>query len=704
MSLAALGISDFRSLQPDTLLGPQKTTENTAEKSGFRHDWTPDEVLAQADALEKSVVAAFDALAAVSPAEITSEGPWKAVGSALADAEHFFAVRSSNLGFLMHVSPAKEVREAATGASTRLEKLELNLMTRRDVYDVVKLALKTGEESGSLAPLQQRFLKKVAEEFERNGVHLEGAEKERLVKLREELSELETQFSKNLGDVDDSLAFTKEELAGCDDEFLVGLEPAEGAGNDGKFKIDTSYPHVFAVLDFCTVEETRKQVSNLFASRAQNNSPLMDRAVEIREEVAPLLGFKSHVDFRSANRMAKSAANIDKFISDIRGKMKPATERDIAALLQLKRETTGDDSAELGQWDVRFYARMRKEKEYSIDMQEIKSYFPLDKVTDGLLAVYQEILNLKFTEVESPHVWHEDVRLFSVHDVAEGEPLVGHFYLDLYPREGKYGHAAVWGLVPRHVEQQGEGRVQKPVCAMVCNFPKPSEATPRPTVSHSDVVTYFHEFGHVMHGLLTESDISRFSGTHVERDFVEAPSQMLENWGYEREVLNRLSEKPLPEALCDALKNSRLANIGYLTSRQLFFATFDFQLHTRSAGGKIGATEVGDLWKSLSQEIVNVPVAKEIGNPAASFGHLMGGYDAGYYGYMWSEVYSHDMYSVFADSGKIVNAELGQRYRKHILAPGGTADSAEGLAAFLGREPSTDAFFKHLGVEIDAKL
>jgi Zn-dependent oligopeptidase len=327
-------------------------------------------------------------------------------------------------------------------------------------------------------------------------------------------------------------------------------------------------------------------------------------------------------------------------------------------------------------------------------------------VTTGLLQVYQDILGLKFEEVEQPHVWHPDVRLFAVFDTTgkdSGDVPLGHFFLDLYPRDGKYGHAAVWGLVPRHVQWSGDdvGYVTKPLCAMVCNFPKPSDATPRPTVGHSDVVTLFHEFGHVMHGVLTQSNVSRFSGTRVERDFVEAPSQMLENWGYERDVLNRLSDRPLPVELCASLKQSRLANIAYLTSRQLFFATFDLELHTRPEG-PVGTGEVAGLWKRLSDEVVGVRVPEDIENPAASFGHIMGGYDAGYYGYMWSEVYSMDMYSVFEAAGSVMNQELGLRYRDCILAPGLTHDSREGLERFLGREPSMDAFFRHLGIEGDA--
>jgi len=332
-----------------------------------------------------------------------------------------------------------------------------------------------------------------------------------------------------------------------------------------------------------------------------------------------------------------------------------------------------------------------------VDHELIKEYFPLEKVTTGTLAVYQELLSLRFAELpkDKRHVWHEDVKQFEVYD-KESNAFMGHFYLDLHPRDGKYGHAAEFDVQKGCTT--GEGK-QYPAAAMVANFTKPTASKPS-LLKFDEVVTFFHEFGHVMHELCTTATYYRFAGTNVERDFVEAPSQMLENWCYESEVLKQISghykdlSQPLPEDLRVKLINAKNVTEALKNRRQLHFGTFDMLVHT--AEGKV---DTAALWAKCCEEIALTP-AQPGTNGAAGFGHIVGGYSAGYYGYLWSKVYSSDMFMQFKKEG-VLNPKLGRRYRDLILASGGTRDAMDYLVEFLGRQPQQDAFLIEIGAVPD---
>lgn len=399
--------------------------------------------------------------------------------------------------------------------------------------------------------------------------------------------------------------------------------------------------------------------------------------------------------------MAKNAATVFDFLDRMVERLEPAFKEDTQKLLELKKKWCETAKVpfdgKLRSWDWRYFQNQVLENEYSINSEEIRQYFPMSVVLAGMLDIFQEILSLKFEELptSTAHVWHEDVKQFSVFDSATNN-FIGHFYLDLHPREGKYGHAAEFGL------QKGcetGGVRHHPVAAMVANFSKPTADKPS-LLDHDEVVTLFHEFGHVMHELMSTGRFAPLAGTNVQRDFVEAPSQMLENWVFEKTTMLRISRhyesgSPLPDDLMQKLIKAKNATIGMLLRRQTFFGIFDMTVHTLPSD-KIASFDSAQYWADIAERVMGIR-PPEGTNGVAGFGHLTGGYSAGYYGYLWSEVYSADMYEVFNKEG-IFNKATGLAYRNKVLAPGASKDAMDLLVDFLGRRPTEDAFLKHSGL------
>jgi len=324
--------------------------------------------------------------------------------------------------------------------------------------------------------------------------------------------------------------------------------------------------------------------------------------------------------------------------------------------------------------------------------KKIKEYFPAEKVLSSTFEIYQELLAVRFQQVHSVHVWHPEVQSYEVYDRDSNE-LIGHFYMDLYPRDGKYTHAAAFPLQPGCLNKDGSR--QLPTSAMVCNFAKPQPDSPS-LLRHEEVETFFHEFGHIMHGICAKAKYARFAGTSTERDFVECPSQMLENWCWKKDILRRISKhyqtgETLPDDLMDKMIAAKNVNSGLLNLRQVFYGVFDQTIHTQEK------VDLATLYNKLKTEIT-LTEAQAGTNGAASFGHLVGGYDASYYGYLWSQVFSADLFEQFNKKG-VMDPALGKLYREKILQPGGGRDADLILRDFLGRDPVIEPFLKSIGLE-----
>ncbi|KAL0476988.1 hypothetical protein AKO1_006361 [Acrasis kona] len=649
----------------------------STHKNLLRFDYDAEQIKKQTDALIEKSRKVQDGVAALKEEERTFEN----VVMELSYEESEFATLESNLTFPGYVSTSKDVRDAASAAEVSISQFGIESGMRLDVYTAVK-SIKD-KFYNDLQQDQKRLLDRMVLDYERNGLGLDEEKRNKVMELKKELSKLCVDFSKNISEDKTTLLFTEQELDGCSNDFIQSLEKDV---DTGKRKVTLKYPEILPVMRNCKVEETRKALDHAKASQCQEvNVSLFEKALKIRDEISKELGYKTHADYILDVRMAKNADTVFKFLNDLRDKLTPGGKQELQVLEKLKGGT-------IHSWDYNYYTRLLKETEYQVDEDAIKNYFPFENVFNGLLSIIQETFNLKFQEVTNPETWHADVRLFNVFDNDSGD-FSGQFYLDLFPREGKYTHFAAFPLQCHYIKKDGSR--QYPVSAMVCNFTKPTATAPS-LLKHDEVVTLWHEFGHLAHGFTTKSKYGRFSGTSVERDFVEMPSQFMENYCWEKQALERLSShyetnQPLPNDLIDKMIAAKNVGVALFNLRQLFFALFDMTCHTNPP-----PINSGELYEKLRLEVSLIPNHKGT-NGAAGFGHVMGGYDAGYYGYLYSQVFSADMFSEFKEKG-IFNKDVGSKYRKTVLETGGMKDGLEILKEFLGREPESGAFLQSIGL------
>ncbi|CAH0476142.1 unnamed protein product [Peronospora belbahrii] len=672
----------------------QRTRLLRKQLTHLRFDLSVAEIEAETARILAQMKRVDDEIAALAPSAMTFENTVQK----LIDLDHEMISRVTNVTFLGQVAVDKETRDACTKADEAIEDFSVQRSMRADVYKSVHM-LYEGSIYHKLDPVTQRYVQRLVQDFERNGLQLPYDKQKEVQAWKQKLSKLGIQFQQNLSEETIEVQFAQDELKGLSEDFIAALEK----DSSDKYKVALSYPTVFPILNTCTVESTRKAVEYAFNRRCiSTNVAILEEMLEIRHKVALALGYKNHAAYILEQRMAGSPANVKKFLDDLNNKLVPLANKDLNDLLKLKEADCARNGSKfdgkINMWDFRFYMDQFVKKHCSIDSEKLREYFPLSHVTDELLSMYQELLSLKFVEISQPHVWHRDVRMFAVYDSRPGKigNLVGHFYLDLFPRAGKYGHAACFTLQQSCVNSSGVR--EYPAAAMVANFNAPTTSKPS-LLGHQEVVTYFHEFGHVMHCLCSEVNIPRFAGTRVERDFVEAPSQMLENWCWEKEPLQRLSShyetgEKLSDELIARLISTKNVHAGLLNKRQLFFAIFDQTIHSKPK------TNTTQLVNQLQREILLIDVTPDT-NFAGSFGHLAGGYDAQYYGYMWSEVFSMDMFvSRFKKEG-LMNSKTGLAYRELILARGGSVDASNMLDDFLGRKPNQDAFLLSKGLKVE---
>lgn len=589
-------------------------------------------------------------------------------------------------GFLSYVSTDKKFRDAANDLQMQISQYMVDVATRRDVYKAIREYTDTNPR---LDPVQAKLVKEMLIGFKNSGMDLNDADLEKFKALNKEKAEYIIKFDKNIQEYKDPLAVTQEQLQGLGEDYIQKLSKTD----DGKYLVTLDYPDYVPFMQNADDEQARKELEFKFNRRGgQENVELLEKTLTLRREIAHLLGYKNHAELRLEDRMAKNPKTVMAFLKDLQKKLKPLGKKEDKEMIAYKNSKTGKNSRTLYSWESGYWSNKFRKENLELDSEKIKEYFPSQVVIDGMLDLFGGVFGITFEPVDIP-VWHPDVKAFKIKDKASGE-LVAYFYMDLYPREGKYKHAACFGLVEG--EEKQDGTYQIPFVAIVANLNKPSGDTPS-LLKHSEVETLFHEFGHVLHNALTKAKYSAFSGTSVSWDFVEAPSQMLERWAWDPQVLKKISKhyktgEALPDDLIKRMIAAKNFGAGGMYLRQDFFAQYDMTLHTADT-----TPDTTKLYFELTKKIRGLPLTKGT-IPQASFGHIMGGYDAGYYGYLWSEVIAEDFFGEFKKNG-IFNPETGLKFRREILEKGGTLDEEKMVENFLGRPADNKPFLKSIGLE-----
>jgi len=633
--------------------------------------------------------AALDQIGRLQPPDVNFNNSLRA----LDDVNYGISLTEHRLDIIKETSTDAALRDAATDQIKVIEEWAVGLDYREDVYRAVKAYAGTKPQ---LTGEDAKLLKETMRDYTRVGLNLPKAQRDEVEGLRKKLSGLTTDFETHVTKAGHKMTFSKAELEGVPDDFL---SQKDVKNDDGTYSIMANITwHYLTVMENAKNERTRLRLQTARDNLAKaENVPLLQQILVLRDTLAHKLGYKSWADYVIEIKMARTSARAEDFLEKLKAGLQPKFDAEIAEFRALKVKETGDATAQIHLWDWRYYANQLKKEKYTVNEEELKVYFPYQHVLDGMFRIYQRIFGLKFQRLDAPYKWVANLQLYAVSDSSTGEPL-GLFYLDMFPREGKYNHFAQFGIIEGKL--LANGKYQRPTVALICNFPTPEAGKPS-LLAHQDVETLFHEFGHAMHSILTRAKYARFSGTSVPGDFVEAPSQMLENWVWDKKVLDSFAadyrdpSKKIPQQILNQLKASKLAIEGTFYRRQLAFGLLDLALHTQIHADNAQETA------PLSNKIIGDTFFPEPPDTAfvAYFGHLMG-YDAGYYGYAWADAIAADMATVFASAPDgFFDEQAGRRLRKEIYEMGDSRDVEISIEKFLGRKQSIDPFLKKIGME-----
>ncbi len=621
----------------------------------------------------------------VEPIEMVSEKISRAWGQI----EHLNAVVNSD-----------DLRKAYNDNLIKLTEFYTNLSQDEALYKKYQ-SLKDGEIFESLTPSQKRIIDNVLREFKLGGAELNELEKARFKVIQEKLAKLSTQFEENILDATNEFSIfvgDADDLQGIPEENIKKAQSDAIEDKKEGYKFTLHFPSYLPVMQYAENRNLREKLYRGYATRASelsspkfDNTKLIDEILALRYESAKLLGFNHFTEMSLVTKMAKSNEEVVSFLMDLANKAKPFALKDMEELSAFSK-TLGIEKLEA--WDIAYVSEKLRQAKYSFSENEVKQYFPEHRVLKGLFKVVETIFKLKIIKTDAP-TWHKDVSFYSIKN--DGDELVGQFYFDLYARNHKRGGAWMDEAISRY---KNSFESSHPVAFLTCNFSSPSENKPA-LFSHDDVITLFHEFGHGLHHLLTKVDEYSISGIKgVEWDAVELPSQFMENFCWEWDVVKHMTEhvdnkSPLPEALFKKMIEAKNFQSGMQTLRQIEFSLFDIRLHTQyNDQNKINSLK---LLETIRDEIavVRPPAWNRFPN---SFSHIFaGGYAAGYYSYKWAEVLASDAFSLFEEEG-ILSSNAGQKFQEEILSKGGSRPAMESFVAFRGRAPSVDALLRHSGM------
>ena len=608
----------------------------------------------------------------------------------------------SPVGHLNAVKNSPELREAYQACLPLLSEYSTWAGQHKGLYEgYLKLKNSPAFENYSLA--QKKAIENSLRDFELSGISLPEDKQKRYGEISARLSELSSDFSNNVLDATmgwDIVITDESQLKGLPESALEAAKlSAESKGKKG-YRFTLEFPSYYPVLTYCENRELREMMYKEYATRASDqgsnagkwdNSANIDEKLKLRRELAQLLGFATYADYSLATKMAENPQQVVDFLEDLANRAKKQAKEELCALKAFANHAC---SEQLEPWDIAYYSEKQKQELYAINDEELRPYFPEDRVLSGLFELMKRIFGLRIEEQFGIDTWHKDVRFFQIYD-EQGEER-GAFYLDLYARENKRGGAWMDDCINQ--KRFADGSLQKPVAYLTCNFNKPIGNKPA-LFTHDEVTTLFHEFGHGIHHMLTQIEVGDVAGINgVPWDAVELPSQFLENWCWEEEALAFISGhyetgEPLPKEKLTQLLKAKNFQAAMFVVRQLEFGLFDFRLHLAEPREGL----VLDTLKAVKAEVAIVKTPEWVRTPH-SFSHIFaGGYAAGYYSYLWAEVLSADAFSKFEEDG-IFNRETGQSFLDNILTRGGSEEPMVLFERFRGRKPTLDALLRHKGI------
>ncbi|MBF0298466.1 MAG: M3 family metallopeptidase [Oligoflexia bacterium] len=623
----------------------------------------------------------------------------------------------SNIFFALHSAESNdELRDIAQKFSPMLAEYQNDISLDEDLFKKVLLVKDSYDASGvdkdtqnKLSTEELRLLTEIYDDFTRNGALLSAEKKKKVREIDQKLSKLSLNFSENVLKTTNEFLLiveNKDELAGLPQRSIdTALEAAKTKGHEGKYVFTLDAPCYTSFMKYANNRLLREKMYRALASRGfvngkYDNKGIILEVVKLRHERANILGYETHADFVLSKRMAQNKDNVFEFLNNLLAKAKPIANKEIEELNAFKeKENLVGQDERLEPWDYSFYAEKLKKAKFDIDDEILRPYFRLDNVIEGFFNLANKLYNLKFIELKNVPLYHQDVKVYEVFDEKKNQHI-GLFYADFFPRDGKRNGAWMTSLKDQFIDNTDllNRHDHRPHVSIVCNFTKPTATTPS-LLSLNEVLTFYHEFGHALHGLLSECTYSQLSGTNVYWDFVELPSQIMENWVYERENLDSFARhfetgEQIPIDVVNKIKESSKFHEGYITLRQLSFGFLDMSWHS------VDPRNICDIINYELKAVKETQVLPSVEGSCIStaFSHIFaGGYSSGYYSYKWAEVLDADAFEYFKEKG-IFNKEAAKKFRENILEKGGTEHPMELYVRFRGKEPSVEALLRRGGL------
>ncbi len=630
---------------------------------------------------------------------------WENLIDPIDDAEDRLHRAWAPVSHMNSVVNSEPLREAYNACLPALTEYSTEMGQNQELHQAYR-SLAKDKQFSTLHPAQQKIIDNALRDFHLSGIDLPREQQQRFKEISQQLSRLASRYEENVLDATNAwskLIVDASELEGLPESALAqARQSAEQAGKQG-WLITLQFPSYIAVMTYADNRELRREHYHAFATRASeqgpyagrwDNSEIMEQILALRHEKAQLLGFSNYAELSLATKMADTPEQVIDFLEELADKSWRRARQDLAELRDFARQEYGVKN--LQAWDISYYSEKMRQHCYQLSQETVKQYFPDHKVITGLFAIVEKLYGVQISEIEDFDSWHADVRFFEIQD-SQGQ-LRGRFYLDLYARPHKRGGAWMDDCVDRRKTRDG---IQTPVAFLTCNFTPPADGKPA-LLTHDEVQTLFHEFGHGLHHLLTQVDYLGVSGINgVEWDAVELPSQFMENWCWDKQALALISGhyetgEKLPDELFDKMLAAKNFQAGMLMVRQLEFSLFDFLIHQQYDPDKGGR-----IYQTLERVREQVAVIRppEFNRFAHSFSHIFaGGYAAGYYSYKWAEVLSSDAFSLFEENG-IFDRKTGESFLHNILEKGGSEDAMSLFVKFRGREPEIDALLRHTGID-----